>query len=86
MYIDVTIIDEVLVNLGLCLTLMAYEQEGIFIVPHLLRHSVFAQSEGPPNLVVSYDRHRLPKTYPVSLGKINIPTMINTVYVLSSNM
>ena len=86
MYIDVTIIGEVLVNLGLCLTLMAYEQEGIFIVPHLLWHSVFAQSEEPPHLVVSYDRHRLPKTYPVSLGKINIPTMINTVYVLSNNM
>ena len=85
MYIDVTIICKVLVNLGLCLTLMAYELGGIFIVPHLLWHSVFAQSEGPPHLVVSYVRHELLKTYPVSLGEINIPTMINTVYVLSND-
>jgi hypothetical protein len=36
LYGDVAIIDEGLQNLGLCLALRAFEQEGIFIVPHLL--------------------------------------------------
>jgi hypothetical protein len=34
--IDVTIAGEELQNLGLCSTLRAFEQGGIFIVPHLL--------------------------------------------------
>jgi hypothetical protein len=33
---DVTIAGEDLQNLGLCTALMAFEQGGIFIVPHLL--------------------------------------------------
>jgi hypothetical protein len=33
---DVTITDEALQNLGLCSALRAFEQGGIFIVPHLL--------------------------------------------------
>jgi hypothetical protein len=33
---DVTIAGEGLQNLGLCLVLRAFEQGGIFIVPHLL--------------------------------------------------
>jgi hypothetical protein len=54
---DVTITGEGLQNLGLCLTLRAFEQAGIFIVPHLLWHgiSVFpVSSEGPPHSVASY--------------------------------
>ena len=49
---------EGLQNLGLCSALMAFEQGGIFIVPHLLWHgaSVFpVSSEGPPHLVAFYD-------------------------------
>ena len=45
-------------NLGLCSALRAFEQGGIFIVPHLLWHgaSVFpVSSEGPPHLVAFYD-------------------------------
>jgi hypothetical protein len=48
-------------NLGLCSALRAFEQGGIFIVPHLLWHgtSVFpVSSEGPPQSVASYDTHR----------------------------
>jgi hypothetical protein len=33
---DFTIADEGLQNLGLCSALRAFEQRGIFIVPHLL--------------------------------------------------
>jgi hypothetical protein len=36
LYGDVTIADEGLQNLGLCSALSAFEQGGIFIVPHLL--------------------------------------------------
>jgi hypothetical protein len=57
-YGDVTIAGEGLQNLGLCSALRAFEQRGIFIVPHLLRHgaSVFpVSSEGPAHSVVSYD-------------------------------
>jgi hypothetical protein len=57
-YRDVTITGEGLHNLGLCSALRAFEQGGIFIVPHLLWHgaSVFlVSSEGPPNSVVCYD-------------------------------
>jgi hypothetical protein len=36
LYGDVTIASEGLQNLGLCSALRAFEQEGIFIVPHLL--------------------------------------------------
>jgi hypothetical protein len=35
-YEDVTIAGEGLQNLGLCSALRAFEQGGIFIVPHLL--------------------------------------------------
>ena len=57
-YGDVTITGEGLQNLGLCSALKAFEQGGIFIVPHLLWHgaSVFpVSSEGPPHSVASYD-------------------------------
>jgi hypothetical protein len=57
LYGDVTITSEGLQNLGLCSALRAFEQGGIFIVPHLLRHgaSVFpVSSEGPPHSVASY--------------------------------
>jgi hypothetical protein len=46
--------------LGLYSALRAFEQGGIFIVPHLLWHraSVFpVSSEGPPHSVASYDTH-----------------------------
>jgi hypothetical protein len=36
LYGDVTIAGEVQQNLGLCSVLKAFEQGGIFIVPHLL--------------------------------------------------
>jgi hypothetical protein len=36
LYGDVTIAGEGLQNFGLCSALGAFEQEGIFIVPHLL--------------------------------------------------
>jgi hypothetical protein len=42
------------------LALRAFEQGGIFIVPHLLWYgtSVFlVSSEGPPHSVASYDTH-----------------------------
>jgi hypothetical protein len=45
-------------NLGLCSTLRAFEQEGIFIVPYLLWHGTSVlpvSSEEPPHLVASYD-------------------------------
>jgi hypothetical protein len=61
-YGDVTIAGEGLQNLGLCSALRAFEQRGIFIVSHLLRHgvSVFpVSSEGPPHLVASYDTRGL---------------------------
>jgi hypothetical protein len=50
LYGDVTIAGEGLQNFGLCSALRAFEQGGIFIVPHLLWHgtSVFpVSSEGP---------------------------------------
>jgi hypothetical protein len=58
LYGDVTITGEGLQNLGLCSALRAFEQGGIFIVPHLLWHgaSVFpVSSAGPPHLIASYD-------------------------------
>jgi hypothetical protein len=58
LYGDVTIAGEGLQNLGLCSALGAFEQGGIFIVPHLLwyRASVFpVSSEGSPHSVASYD-------------------------------
>jgi hypothetical protein len=60
LYGDVTIVGEGLQNLGLCSALRAFEQGGIFIVPHLMWHgtSVFpVSSEGPPQSVDSYDTH-----------------------------
>jgi hypothetical protein len=55
---DVTIAGEGLQNLGQSSALRAFEQGGIFIVPHLLWHgaSIFpVSSEGPPHSVASYD-------------------------------
>jgi hypothetical protein len=55
---DVTIIGEALQNLGLCSTLRALKQGGIFIVPQLLWHrtSVFpVSSEGPSDSIASSD-------------------------------
>jgi hypothetical protein len=60
LYRDVTIANGGLQNLGLCSALRAFEQEVIFIVPHLLWHgtSVFpVSSEGSPHSVASYDTH-----------------------------
>jgi hypothetical protein len=57
-YGDAIITGEGLQNLGLCSALKAFEQGGIFIVPHLLRHraSIFlVSSEGQPHSVASYD-------------------------------
>jgi hypothetical protein len=59
LYGDVTIAGEGLQNLGRGSALRAFEQGGIFIVPHLLWHgtSVFpVSSEGPPHLVLRYKR------------------------------
>jgi hypothetical protein len=58
LYGDVTIAVEGLQNLGLCSALRAFEQGGIFIVPHLLWHgtSVFpVSSDGLPHSVASFD-------------------------------
>jgi hypothetical protein len=58
LYGDVTITGEGLQNLGQCSALRAFEQGGIFIVPHLLWHgtSVFpVSSEVLPHSVASYD-------------------------------
>jgi hypothetical protein len=58
LYGDLTITGEMLQNLGLCSAFRAFEQEGFFIVPHLLWHgaSVFlVSSEGPPHSIASYD-------------------------------
>ena len=67
----VTIFGEVLQNLSPCSRhlIPVCEQGEIFIVPHLLSHgtSVFAvSSEGPPNLVTSYDKQGVlgTSTYP----------------------
>jgi hypothetical protein len=49
----VTIAGEGLQNSGLCSALRAFEQGGIFIVPHLLVFPV--SSEGPPHSVAYYD-------------------------------
>jgi hypothetical protein len=51
---------EGLQNVGLWSVLRAFEQGGIFIVPHLLWHgaSVFpVSSEGPPHSAASYDTY-----------------------------
>jgi hypothetical protein len=61
LYGDVTIACEGLQNLGLCLTLKAFEQGTIVIELHLLQHGtlVFPVScEGPPHLVASCDTGR----------------------------
>jgi hypothetical protein len=59
LYGDVTIAGKGLQNLGLCLVLRAFQQGGIFIVPHLLWHgtsTIFpVSSEGLPHVVASYD-------------------------------
>jgi hypothetical protein len=54
LYGDLTITSEGLQNLGLCSALRAFEQESIFILPHLWWHvaSVLPVSfEGPPHLI-----------------------------------
>jgi hypothetical protein len=59
LYGDVTITSKGLQNLGLCAALRAFEQGGIFIVPHLKRHgtSIFTvSSEGQPHAVASYNK------------------------------
>jgi hypothetical protein len=58
LYGDVNIAGEGLQNLGICLAPRAFEQGGIFIVPHLLWHwtSGFpVSSEGPPHSGASFD-------------------------------
>jgi hypothetical protein len=49
---------EGLQNLGICSALRAFEQEGIFIMPHLLRYGTLeivpVSSDGPPHLIASY--------------------------------
>jgi hypothetical protein len=58
LYGDVTITGEELQILGLCSALKAFEQVGIFIVPHLQWHGGSAfpvSSEGPPHLVAFFD-------------------------------
>jgi hypothetical protein len=58
LYEGATIGGEGLQNLGLCSALRAFEQEGIFIVQHLLWQgtSVFpVSSERQPHSVASYD-------------------------------
>jgi hypothetical protein len=47
-YGDVTIADEWLQNLGLCFPVMAFQQDGILIVPNLLQHGPWIISERPP--------------------------------------
>jgi hypothetical protein len=57
-YGDVTITGGGLQNLGLCSALMAFDQGGIFIVPHLLWHGAFGfpiSSEGSPHFVAFYN-------------------------------
>jgi hypothetical protein len=66
LYGDVTITGDGLQNLGRCLTLRAFEQGGIFIIPHLLWHrvSVFpVSSEGPPHSVALMIRKRMWRIY-----------------------
>jgi hypothetical protein len=58
LYGDITTAGEGLQNLGLSSALTAFEQEGIFIVPHPLWHgtSVFpVSSEGLPLSFALYD-------------------------------
>jgi hypothetical protein len=76
LYGDVTITGEGLQNLGLCSAPRAFEQGGIFIVPHLLWHgwtSVFpVASEGPPHSVANYDTHGI-EDYSNSRLFVDIP-------------
>ena len=58
LYGDVTIADEGLQDLGLCLALRTFKQEEIFIVPYLLWHGTWdfpVSPEGPLHLVAFYD-------------------------------
>jgi hypothetical protein len=58
LYGDVSITGETLQNLDLCSALRAFEQGGIFIMPHLLWHGASVlpvSSEGLPYSVASYD-------------------------------
>jgi hypothetical protein len=57
----ITIACQGLHDLGLCSALRNFEEERIFIVPHLLGHGTLVfpvSSEGPPHLVASYDTQR----------------------------
>jgi hypothetical protein len=70
--------DEGLQNLGLCSALGTFEQGGIFIVPHPLRHgaSVFpVSSEEPP-------KKRRPKTFaqPAKMSKAPQRTKLDCVH------
>ena len=58
LYGDATITGEGLQNLDLCSALRAFEQGGIFIVPHLLWHgprSFRSHTKDRPHSVASYD-------------------------------
>jgi hypothetical protein len=58
LYGDATIASEGLQNLGICLTLRAFEQGSIFIAPHILWHKAsdfLVSSEGPHHLVAFYN-------------------------------
>jgi hypothetical protein len=55
---DITITGERMQNLGPWSALRAFEQWGIFIMPHLLWHGTFTfpvSSKGQPHLIASYD-------------------------------
>ena len=59
-YMETSIAGEGLQNFGLCSALRAFEQGGIFIMPHLLWHggSFFpVSSEGPPHRLNRLLRH-----------------------------
>jgi hypothetical protein len=61
LYGEVTIAGEGLQNLGLCSALRAFEQGGIFIVPHLLWHGASVLQFSfvrPPFSVAFYDTQR----------------------------
>jgi hypothetical protein len=61
---DVTIADERLQNLGLCSALRAFQQGGIFIVPHLLWHMTsILKKKRPLQLVASCDKQGMLRTY-----------------------
>jgi hypothetical protein len=61
LYGNFTITREGLQNVDLSMRLRAFEQEGVFIEPHLLWHRASGfpvSSEWPPHLIASYDLQR----------------------------